>query len=116
MLLLMGFTIFMLKDFILWLLFTPEFNTMKILFPWQLVGDFFKMSSWLLSFIMVAKARTKLFITTEICFTATYLLMAFILLRANGIVGLTQGYLMNYILYLIAMIYFFRDIIRTKEI
>jgi PST family polysaccharide transporter len=116
MLLLMGFCIFILKDFILWLLFTPEFNKMKILFPWQLVGDFFKMSSWLLSFIMVAKARTKLFITTEICFTGLYLLMTFILLRINGIVGLTQGYLLNYIFYLLAMIYFFRDIVRTKEV
>lgn len=112
----LGLSIFMLKDFILWLLFTPEFNKMEILFPWQLTGDFFKICSWLLSFIMVAKSKTKLFIISEVCFTILYLIVSFVLLQINGIVGLTQGYMLNYLLYLFVMIYFFRDIVSIKNI
>lgn len=115
MLLLIGSAIFLLRHFLLWLLFTPAFYPMEHLFVWQLIGDFFKISSWLLSFIMVAKAKTTMFITCEIVFDLTYLLFCFICLRYNGIVGLTQGYLINYILYLVFMVYAFRNVIIVKS-
>ena len=38
--------IFFCRLFIIKLLFTPDFITMKDLFFWQLVGDFFKMAAW----------------------------------------------------------------------
>ena len=115
MLLCAGILIFFLRHFILWVLFTPEFSSMERLFSWQLMGDLFKMCSWLLSFIMVAKARTKLFITTEIIFTLLYVFMCFFFLKMNGIVGLTQGYLSNYILYLITMLVLFRNVIKPQK-
>lgn len=113
-LLFIGTVIFFLRYFIIWLLYTPEFSSMTELFPWQLVGDFFKMCSWLLAYIMVAKAKTKAYITTEIVFTLLYLVLAFVLLRINGIVGLVQGYLINYVLYMITMCILFRNIIRVE--
>ena len=113
MLLMIGIAIFLLRNMILWVLFTPDFDQMTSLFPWQLMGDFFKICSWLLSFIMVAKAKARMFITVEVFFTATYLVISFTLLQINGIVGLTQGYLLNYILYMSVMAYLFRDIIRV---
>jgi len=115
MLLLLGITIYLLRYFILWLLYTPEFIKMTDLFSWQLFGDFFKICSWLLSFIMVAKAKTKAFITTEVGFTILYIFLSFTLLRMNGIVGLVQGYLLNYVFYMIAMVFLFRNIIIIKK-
>lgn len=106
--------IFLFKHIILLILFTPEFYPMENLFGWQLFGDMLKMFSWMLSYLMVAKARTKLFITTEIVFDISYLCLSFCLMKVNGIVGLTQGYMVNYLLYLIVMIFLFRDIIRVK--
>lgn len=116
MLLCAGLAIFLLRYFILWLLFTPSFYSMDRLFGWQLAGDFFKICSWLLSFIMVAKARTKTFIFTEIGFTLLYVFLCFLFLRTNGIVGLTQGYLCNYILYMIVMAILFRNILFVKRL
>lgn len=113
-LLVLGLALFLLRDFVVKFLFTPEFEPMRDLFSWQLMGDFFKMCSWLLAYIMVAKAKTKAYITTEIVFTLLYLLLAFILLKINGIVGLVQGYLINYVLYMIAMCILFRNILKTK--
>ncbi len=112
-LLLIGLAIFLLRDFIIWFLFTPEFEPMRNLFSWQLVGDFFKMCSWLLAYLMVAKAKTKAYITTEVVFTLLYLVLAFVLLKINGIVGLVQGYLVNYVLYMITMCVLFRKLIKA---
>ena len=89
---------------------------MECLFSWQLTGDLFKICSWLLSFIMVAKARIKLFITTEIVFTLLYVFLCFFFLRMNGIVGLVQGYLCNYIIYMIAMSVLFKNVIKPQKI
>ena len=114
MLLLMGVSIYVARYFIIWLLFTPDFLSMESLFIWQLLGDLFKISSWLLSFIMVAKAQTKMFITTEIVFNLMYLLLCFICMKYNGVVGLTQGYLINYILYLAAMSILYRKVLATR--
>ena len=115
MLLGISFVIFLLKHFILWFLFTPEFYPMESLFGWQLAGDIFKMCSWLLSFLMVAKAMTSKFIITEVGFNLLYLTMAFLCMKLNGVVGLTQGYLIAYVVYSIVMIILFRNIILAKN-
>ena len=116
MLLGISLLIYLLRYFVLWLLFTPEFIQMEGLLAWQLIGDLFKVCSWMLAYIMVAKAQTKMYITTEVFFTAVYLLLAFVLLQLNGIVGLVQGYLLNYIIYMVTMVVLFRNVIRLKRI
>ena len=111
----LGVSIFLLRDFIIWILFTPDFYPMEKLFLWQVLGDFFKICSWLLAYIMVAKAQIKFFVASEVIFDITYLLLCFIFLRFNGIVGLTQGYLCNYILYTIAMFFLFKKLTLKKN-
>lgn len=103
--------IFLLKHIVLWVLFTPDFYPMENMFGWQLAGDMFKMCSWLLSYLMVAKAMTGKFIITEIIFNLSYLALAFLFMKLNGLVGLIQGYLINYILYFIVMIFMFRNVL-----
>lgn len=103
--LLAGFTlIYFLRFFIIKLLFTPDFLPMEQLFIWQMAGDFFKICSWILAFLMIAKSMTRLFIATEIIFTMISVGLGFLFLYIDGIVGLCQGYLANYILYSITMI------------
>ena len=114
-LLLISVAIYLLKEFIIWLLFTPEFYTMESLFSWQLIGDFFKICSWLLAVLMIAKARTWMFISTEIIFSATYVILSFIFMRYNGVIGLTQGYLCNYMFYGLVMALLFRNVIRPQR-
>lgn len=110
-LLFIGLSIYFLRHFILWLLFSPEFYEMEHLFGWQLTGDLFKICSWLLSFVLVAKAKARMFIITEVLFTLTYIVLCYILLCSNGIVGLNQGYLCNYILYFLAMFILYKKVI-----
>lgn len=107
--------IFLLRNVIVMLLFTAEFMPMTKLFGWQLLGDFFKIASWLLSFLMVAKAQTVRYLVTEISFNFIYVFCAFAFLRLNGIVGLTQGYLITYVLYFLVMIWLYRNIVFMRN-
>lgn len=115
LLLVCSVAIYALKHVIVWLLFTPEFYPMEGLFLWQLIGDFFKMISWQLSFLMLAKARTKLFIGTEVGFGFLMLGISYVLVHRIGVVGLNIGYMVNYIIYFIAMVISFRDIVFCRK-
>ena len=111
-LLLAGFTvIYFLRFFIVKLLFTHEFMPMTQLFIWHMAGDFFKICSWLLAFLMVAKSMTKAYISTEIIFTLSYILLGYTFIRLDGIVGLCQAYLTNYVLYLVVLTFMFRKLL-----
>lgn len=104
-------TVYLLRHLVIKLLFTPEFLPMENLFIWQLGGDFFKITSWLLAYLMVAKAMTKWYITTEIGFALLFVALGFIFMRVNGVIGITQAYFINYIAYLLIMIFIFRKLL-----
>lgn len=105
------FLIYFLRFAIVRILFSSEFLPMENLFLWQLIGDFFKICSWLLAFLMVAKSMTKAFVTTEIFFALTFVGMGFLFMQWNGVVGITQAYFCNYVIYMICMIVMFRKIL-----
>lgn len=110
--LLLGLTlVYFLRFIVIRILFTPEFLPMENLFIWQLLGDFFKILSWLLSYLMVAKSMTRYFIGTEIFFGLSFVCFGFFFMRMNGVVGITQGYLLNYILYTLCMFWIFRKLL-----
>lgn len=76
-----------------------------------MMGDFFKISSWLLAYLMIAKSMMRLFVTTEIVFALTFVFLGFLFMKFNGVVGITQGYFVNYVLYTVCMVVVFRKLI-----
>lgn len=110
--LLVGFTfVYFLRFWIIQLLFTSDFLPMEQLFIWQLLGDFFKICSWLLAFLMIAKSMTRVFVVTEVLFSVIFVVVGLGLMQINGIIGIVQAYVFNYILYTICMFWIFRKII-----
>ena len=98
-----AFLIWILKGLIIHILFTPAFLPMKPLFTFQLIGDFFKIGSWLLAYLMIAKAMTKTFIATEIIFAASYVALSYYFMNHYGIIGATYSFCINYALYWLSM-------------
>lgn len=110
--LLSGLTlVYLLRHFVVMILFSPDFYPMESLFIWQLLGDFFKISSWLLAFLMVAKSMTKTFIATEVIFSGLFVVLGYLFMNLNGVVGITQAYFVNYVIYTVCMVVIFRKII-----
>ena len=102
-LLALSFLVFLLKDIIIYILFTPEFLPMRDLFSVQLVGDIFKMSGWLLAYVLLAKAMTKAFILVDIVFSVSFVLFSISFVKLFGLIGATYAYTLNYFIYAIVL-------------
>ena len=100
--------IFLLKEYVILIAFSKDFMPMMELFAWQLIGDVIKIASWLLGYLLVAKAMAKVFIYTEILFSVLFLVFSVIFVDIFGLVGITYAYSLNYFLHLIMMIFIFR--------
>lgn len=107
-----AFLIWIFKSLIIQTLFTSEFLPMKPLFTFQLLGDFCKIGSWLLSYLMIAKALVKTFIVTEVLFACTYVILSYYFMDKYGIIGATYSFCINYLLYWFLMWVLMRKQIR----
>lgn len=100
--------IFLFRKVIINLVFSESFAGIDAFFLPQLIGDVFKIASWLLAFIMLAKAMTKTFIVTEVIFSITLYVLSVIFVNYYGAIGAVYAYALNYVLYLVTMLALFR--------
>ncbi len=105
--------LYLLRSIVIALLFTRDFAPMEVLFAWQMAGDVVKISSWVLSFVMLARGMTRLFIVTELLFALSFWVSAALFTRAFGFQGVAMAHLFNYALYMAAMWYLI--LIRSPE-
>ncbi|WP_180057904.1 O-antigen translocase [Acinetobacter sp. YH12141] len=98
-----GICVFILRDWIINLLFSPSFAPMQNLFLWQMMGDALKIGSWILAYLMLSKAMTKLYICTEIIFTVSLIALTYICTQVFGFEGVSIAHLINYGLYWIVI-------------
>lgn len=103
--------IFFCRDLIIRILFTEKFMDMSNLFTFQLIGDFLKVSSWLLSYNLVAKARVKIVIFTELLFYSLFLTFSILFINKFGLIGVTYAFALDYFIYLLIMIYLFKNLL-----
>jgi PST family polysaccharide transporter len=80
-------------------LFSDEFSNALYLYAPQLLGDVIKVMSFILSFIMLAKAMTRLFILSEVFFSLTYVAWVYFLTEHFGLVGAMYAFVVNYAIY-----------------
>lgn len=90
---------YLLKDWIIVVLFSKKFLPMADLFLWQIIGDTLKIGSWILAYLMLSKAMTKLFVTTEIIFSISSILLTYICTQMFGFEGVSIAHLVNYAIY-----------------
>ncbi|PWC19123.1 O-antigen flippase [Brenneria roseae subsp. roseae] len=103
----MSLSIFLLRDFIILVLFNNDFMAMRELFKWQLTGDVIKISSWLLAFILISKAEVKIVIFSEVIFSISFVLLSFMFIKqTNSVIGVTYAYVCNYIMHFFFMLTF----------
>jgi PST family polysaccharide transporter len=98
-----GLVIYLLRDFIIRVLFTADFAPMEALFAWQMVGNTLKVGSWILAYLMLGKAMIKLFIASEIIFAGTFYGLTVVFTRTMGLEGVALAHSVNYFLYWLLM-------------
>lgn len=106
-----GSIVYLLKDWIIPLLFSTDFLPMRELFLWQMIGDTLKIGGWILAYLMLGKAMTKLFITTEIIFACSSIFLTYVCTQILGFKGVSIAHLVNYGIYWIVIsIFIFKRI------
>lgn len=94
-----GLVIYLLRDFIIRVLFTTEFAEMEVLFGWQLVGDTLKIGSWLLGYVLTAKALMSLFVVSEIIFSFLFFFIIYVMTDIWGLEASSIAHAINYLLH-----------------
>ena len=107
--------VYLLRDWIIGLLFTDAFLPMRDLFLWQMIGDSLKIGSWILAYLMLSKAMIKLFIVTEILFSFLLVISTYFFTKIFGFEGVSIAYLVNYAIYWLVMGLFVFKVLRIKE-
>jgi PST family polysaccharide transporter len=104
--------IYVLRIFIIQVLFSTEFETMESLFLWQLVGDLLKATSLIFGTILIATKQTKAFIITEIVSLFIMYYSSNWMLHTNGINGIVIAHTFTYFVYLLVLVIYFRKKLR----
>jgi PST family polysaccharide transporter len=86
------------------------------LFPYQLMGDILKMSGWVLGYLMVAKAMTRVYIFMEFLNYSIFVVLSYVLIGFYGVKGATIAYAIGHLVYLAGMFIIFRKMLFGKKI
>ena len=91
--------IFIFKEWVVKILFTDSFIPMLELLSWQLIGDVIKIGSWIISFVMLSKAMTKIFVITETFFALSIIPLTIIFVKFFGFKGIAIAFTVNCLIY-----------------
>lgn len=99
------------RDVLIRMLASPDFSQSSNLFRFQLIGDFFKICSWVLGYLMVGRGLIKLSLFTEVMYNVLFVILSVLGVHYYGLIGVTYAYSLNYLVYLLVMVFLFRKLI-----
>ena len=91
--------------FVLKLLYSDKFLAANEFISWACLGMMLRFASWVISFMIVAKAESKLFVLNELVGNIYYLLFSLIGYKLCGLTGLGIAFALDYFLYLLQCYY-----------
>lgn len=95
--------VFVFRDLIILILFSPEFSPMRDFFTWQLLGDGFKVAAYVGAYVAVARADTRIHIAAEVFQAGMLVLLCYGFVGKFGAIGATYAYCVNYVIYFLAV-------------
>lgn len=99
--------VYFLREWVLLLLFNQDFVVAEYLFDYQLLGDFFRMWSIVLTNLIVVRAHVKLYIGWQIASALLYITLVSVLIEPFGLEGVTIAHTLRYAATLaFAMLYY----------
>jgi O-antigen/teichoic acid export membrane protein len=92
--------IFLLRDIVVRALFSEAFLPLTDLLVFQLVGDCFRLASYVVGFLLVAKGKTRLYITAELVQMVLWVVSGYIAVGTRAdLAVVSQFYAAAYFLY-----------------
>ncbi len=81
------------------------------LFDFQVIGDLFKVYSFVLAFLLSAQARTWMFIGIQALSAAVYLISIYLLIPIFGLEGFSMAHAVRFLIYLLVLVYIQRKLL-----
>lgn len=106
-----AFGIYILRQWIIQLLFSQEFESMSELILPQLFGDIFMVFSFMIGYLLLAKAMIKEFITIQLTLNILRVALSVILFEKFGTIGFIYTNAIVYVVNSIILITLFRKIL-----
>jgi PST family polysaccharide transporter len=100
--------VYFLRQYIINIVLTNEFKPVESLFFWQLLGDFVKVLSMIISYQFLAKKMFWYYIITEALFGVLFFITSIFFMKIFGVKGVTIAYFMAYLLHYIILLVIFR--------
>ena len=85
--------------------YSAKFLAGAELLPWMVLGILFKIISWPMGFIQLAKGATRWFVASETLFGVSLGGLTFLLLKFKGLEGVAYSFALIYLFYIILMLY-----------
>ena len=99
--------ILLLGSYIIPLLYSSSFLETIFLLKWELLGTFLKLLSFSVSFIMIAKKLTTVFVMSELISGLLFLGLSMLFINKYGVVGASIAFAGTYFIYLLWSIIYF---------
>lgn len=96
--------LYFLREPVVMLVFSEAFDDAVHLFKFQLIGDFFCIISYLLTYIIAAQARTSLFILLQAGSAIFYIGLVVLLSQSHGIEAIPLAHAIRFGLFLVLLI------------
>ncbi|WP_298902679.1 O-antigen translocase [uncultured Psychroserpens sp.] len=100
--------IYFLRSFIINLVFDKDFQPVTDLFLWQLLGDFIKVLSLVISYQFIAKKMVWHYIIVETLAIATILVTSIICIDYYGLIGVVKAHFVSYLIHFAILLFIFR--------
>lgn len=107
----LALVIYLLRDWVVYLVFTNAFNGVVDLMPVQLVGDVVKMMAWIFGFVLVALVRSWWYLAIAVVVPMVFVLGVWCLAPNWGAMGATWAYVASATLQLILGCFALRRIV-----
>jgi len=96
-------TMIVLRQEVIAILYSKEFTRSGDIVRWMLIGDFFKVTSWVYGMLLLAYSDKSLFLVTEVLFNIIIVIVTYLLIDTT-IEAVGMAFLLSNILYLVLVV------------
>lgn len=107
-------SVYLLKDFIIRFIFSDEFLLINSIILFHLLGDIFKINTWVLANVLISKARTKTYIAFQFAWAIEFSIFVILFVKNYGFVGVSYAYFGACVINFISMNLYFRKLLWIK--
>jgi PST family polysaccharide transporter len=107
--------LYLLRHWAVLLFYSDAYEPMEELFVWQLLGDYVRVISLILAFLMLAKTKVIHYIYTEIGFWVLYYILTLFFMSKYQLEGISIAYFVSYLVYLLSLLFILENYSLKKK-